>query len=182
MSASAPNGKVLFLASAALVQRHLVRLLPRNTLTEIKSTGISREARIYPRPSPAMRACRSSGGVCEPNSGCSAPRVGSRRVNKKDRHSLRVPIFFGDPYGNRTHAFAVRGRRLSRLTNGPFLQRCYYITFFLKMQYLFEKNFFFFASGHSKGAILALACSPWGENTLKHGDFCDNGQRINRTG
>ena len=29
-------------------------------------------------------------------------------------------IFFGDPYGNRTHVFAVRGRCLSRLTNGPF--------------------------------------------------------------
>ena len=25
----------------------------------------------------------------------------------------------GDPYGNRTHVFAVRGRRLSRLTKGP---------------------------------------------------------------
>ena len=25
----------------------------------------------------------------------------------------------GDPYGNRTHIFAVRGRRLSRLTKGP---------------------------------------------------------------
>ena len=24
-----------------------------------------------------------------------------------------------DPYGNRTHDYAVRGRRLSRLTNGP---------------------------------------------------------------
>ena len=25
----------------------------------------------------------------------------------------------GDPYGNRTHIFAVRGRRLNRLTKGP---------------------------------------------------------------
>ena len=33
-------------------------------------------------------------------------------------------IFFGDPYGNRTHAFAVRGRRLSRLTKGPCLLTC----------------------------------------------------------
>ena len=28
-------------------------------------------------------------------------------------------FFFGDPYGNRTHDCAVRGRRLSRLTKGP---------------------------------------------------------------
>ena len=26
---------------------------------------------------------------------------------------------FGDPSGNRTHDYAVRGRRLSRLTIGP---------------------------------------------------------------
>ena len=28
-------------------------------------------------------------------------------------------IFFGDPYGNRTHDSTLRGWRLSRLTNGP---------------------------------------------------------------
>ena len=28
--------------------------------------------------------------------------------------------FFGDPSGNRTHVYAVRGRRLSRLTIGPY--------------------------------------------------------------
>ena len=28
-------------------------------------------------------------------------------------------FLFGDPYGNRTHIFAVRGRRLNRLTKGP---------------------------------------------------------------
>ena len=27
--------------------------------------------------------------------------------------------FFGDPYGNRTHVTAVKGRCLNRLTNGP---------------------------------------------------------------
>ncbi len=32
-------------------------------------------------------------------------------------------LFSGDPYGNRTHVFAVRGRCLSRLTNGPCHQR-----------------------------------------------------------
>ena len=28
-------------------------------------------------------------------------------------------VFYGDPSGNRTHDYAVRGRRLSRLTIGP---------------------------------------------------------------
>ena len=27
---------------------------------------------------------------------------------------------FGDPYGNRTHVTAVKGRCLNRLTNGPY--------------------------------------------------------------
>ena len=27
--------------------------------------------------------------------------------------------FHGDPYGNRTHVTAVKGRCLNRLTNGP---------------------------------------------------------------
>ena len=31
-------------------------------------SGISRVARIYPHPTPDKRACRSSGGVCEPES------------------------------------------------------------------------------------------------------------------
>ena len=30
-----------------------------------------------------------------------------------------VRSFFGDPYGNRTHVTAVKGRCLNRLTNGP---------------------------------------------------------------
>ena len=49
----------------------------------------------------------------------------------------------GDPYGNRTHIFAVRGRRLSRLTKGPWSQRSYYITSNPKLQAFFEKNLFF---------------------------------------
>ena len=28
-------------------------------------------------------------------------------------------FFYGDPYGNRTHDCAVRGRRLNLLTKGP---------------------------------------------------------------
>ena len=31
----------------------------------------------------------------------------------------RTGIFHGDPYGNRTHVTAVKGRCLNRLTNGP---------------------------------------------------------------
>ena len=38
--------------------------------------------------------------------------------SKKDTHR-KVCVFFGDPYGNRTHVTAVKGRCLNRLTNGP---------------------------------------------------------------
>ena len=38
--------------------------------------------------------------------------------SKKRRHQ-KVSSFFGDPYGNRTHVTAVKGRCLNRLTNGP---------------------------------------------------------------
>ena len=30
-----------------------------------------------------------------------------------------MSFFFGDPYGNRTHVTAVKGRCLNRWTNGP---------------------------------------------------------------
>ena len=41
------------------------------------------------------------------------------RVTKKEiTHSC--DLFFGDPYGNRTHVTAVKGRCLNRLTNGPY--------------------------------------------------------------
>ena len=45
-------------------------------------------------------------------------RAGARK-SKKSTTCVVLFLLFGDPYGNRTHAFAVRGRRLSRLTNGP---------------------------------------------------------------
>ena len=32
---------------------------------------------------------------------------------------LSQEVFRGDPYGNRTHVTAVKGRCLNRLTNGP---------------------------------------------------------------
>ena len=32
---------------------------------------------------------------------------------------MDVLFLFGDPYGNRTHVTAVKGRCLNRLTNGP---------------------------------------------------------------
>ncbi len=31
-----------------------------------------------------------------------------------------LELFLGDPYGNRTHVTAVKGRCLNRLTNGPY--------------------------------------------------------------
>ena len=43
----------------------------------------------------------------------------SRSGNKKRQTHKSVSVFFGDPYGNRTHVTAVKGRCLNRLTNGP---------------------------------------------------------------
>ena len=37
----------------------------------------------------------------------------------KKTHTERCVSFSGDPYGNRTHVTAVKGRCLNRLTNGP---------------------------------------------------------------
>ena len=42
----------------------------------------------------------------------------SRTAKRKIPHRM-VCVFFGDPYGNRTHVTAVKGRCLNRLTNGP---------------------------------------------------------------
>ena len=39
------------------------------------------------------------------------------------RPPLFAKIKFGDPWGNRTPVCGVRGRRLNRLTNGPFPSR-----------------------------------------------------------
>ena len=38
---------------------------------------------------------------------------------KKLRCKIASEHFHGDPYGNRTHVTAVKGRCLNRLTNGP---------------------------------------------------------------
>ena len=48
-------------------------------------------------------------------------RTGSHPVGDKTKnHQLKADGFcFGDPYGNRTHVTAVKGRCLNRLTNGP---------------------------------------------------------------
>ena len=40
------------------------------------------------------------------------------RINKKIRTLSHSDC--GDPYGNRTHVTAVKGRCLNRLTNGPY--------------------------------------------------------------
>ena len=41
-------------------------------------------------------------------------------IDKKNSLLLTLKAFlFGDPYGNRTHVTAVKGRCLNRLTNGP---------------------------------------------------------------
>ena len=53
------------------------------------------------------------------------------------------PADSSDPWGNRTPVYAVRGRRLSRLTNRPFRERCYYNISVPGLQEVFEKNFRF---------------------------------------
>ena len=54
-------------------------------------------------------------------------------ANKKTDTCVSV-FLFGDPYGNRTHDSTLRGWRLSRLTNRPFIQPHYYIKGFGKCQ------------------------------------------------
>ncbi len=43
--------------------------------------------------------------------------IPERKKKKPERNCVQV---FGDPYGNRTHVTAVKGRCLNRLTNGPY--------------------------------------------------------------
>ena len=46
------------------------------------------------------------------------PFASFRSQTKKTTHHFGV-LFFGDPYGTRTHVTAVKGRCLNHLTNGP---------------------------------------------------------------
>ena len=53
-------------------------------------------------------------------------RSGSSRAGgaaPKKRESEQDSLFFGDPYGTRTHVTAVKGRCLNHLTNGPYKRR-----------------------------------------------------------
>ncbi len=49
-------------------------------------------------------------------------QVRLRDGTPKKRDTMKVSLFFGDPYGNRTHVPAVKGRCLDRLTNGPLIK------------------------------------------------------------
>ena len=53
-----------------------------------------------------------SEAVVEPRVRC-GPAISTKNTIQ------RMVFFFGDPYGNRTHVTAVKGRCLNRLTNGP---------------------------------------------------------------
>ena len=68
--------------------------------------------------------------------------VDSYRVAAKQKgHSNECPFCFaGDPYGNRTHDSALRGLRLSRLTNGPFA----FCLCIISYVFSFCKSFFYF--------------------------------------
>ena len=61
----------------------------------------------------------------------------ARHQNKKDTLK-ECPFRFGDPYGNRTHVFSVRGWCLNRLTNEPWLSRFDILSY----NFLFVKVFF----------------------------------------
>ena len=56
---------------------------------------------------------------CKQNLHCGA--ILTTRAQKKERHPMQsdVSLFSGDPWENRTPVTAVKGRCLSRLTNGP---------------------------------------------------------------
>ena len=47
--------------------------------------------------------------------------IQTNRLPKKKTTPIGVVFFFGDPWENRTPVTAVKGRCLSRLTNGPYL-------------------------------------------------------------
>ena len=48
------------------------------------------------------------------------PLLEGFQEKKQNRNFVsKLRFRFGDPYGNRTHDCALRGRRLNRLTKGP---------------------------------------------------------------
>ena len=63
-------------------------------------------------------------------------------LHKESRHTP-ANYLGGDPYGNRTHIFAVRGRRLNRLTKGPSFDFAIIPYSFPHCKSFFQKIFFF---------------------------------------
>ena len=58
---------------------------------------------------------------------------------------LSNSLFSGDPYGNRTHDCALRGRRLNRLTKGPYIHNRVIIShFFVNIKSFFAFYLFFY--------------------------------------
>ena len=43
------------------------------------------------------------------------------KITREHKKGIAICDAFSSPYGNRTRVFAVRGRRLNRLTNEPFI-------------------------------------------------------------
>ena len=72
---------------------------------------------------------------------CATRSAHAEHIVPKTKEALFTKCFFvfGDPYGNRTHVSALRGRRLSRLTNRPYC-KSYYTT---QMRVCQEKNTIF---------------------------------------
>ena len=68
---------------------------------------------------------------------------GTLHEESKPKLAVIAGLSAGDPYGNRTHIFAVRGRRLSRLTKGPCLTDLDIIPhLFRKCNRFFKKIYF----------------------------------------
>ncbi len=121
-----PSANIRSLAANKQARRALrggaTSIHPRPTFRKDGSLAILRSKwrHMPPRQAPAVRAAHSNEHHArgKARAWCEFP-YGPPQNEK--RHLFRGASFCGDPYGNRTHAFAVRGRRLSRLTNGPFL-------------------------------------------------------------
>ena len=74
-------------------------------------------------PHPAIRGISHGAKNMPPACFCTSLRTGAAPFDSRREQKITPPIwvvlFFGDPYGNRTHVTAVKGRCLNRLTNGP---------------------------------------------------------------
>ena len=72
-----------------------------------------------PYGNPRLRASQVAALTCHRHVIHSRSLRFPRWICKSNQPTSGGLIAFGDPYGNRTHVTAVKGRCLNRLTNGP---------------------------------------------------------------